>query len=208
MTGSKGAVRHCTRSAATALGSTSGTSSSAGASMGMPPRRAINSPRCAPVRVSRIATTLDFITPIFNHAAAAIAARIAAPTHKLPECPLVRKPFPPCCYACFQGNSPWVRRRPRTCGRVSRPRCSGCGSTSRTLRILPHSRPTPSMTTWSSRDCGATSRKGPTSPWTGPSMIFYRHTPDNRWPAACGASGWRAWRSGGVGTSSCRAPPT
>src|SRR5579864_2301289 len=64
MTILKGWTLHCASSETTACGSTSGTSSSAGASMGVAPRRAINSPKCAPVRVSRIATTLDFIRDI------------------------------------------------------------------------------------------------------------------------------------------------
>src|ERR1700681_949300 len=62
MTSWKGSVRQRVSSEATAWVSTSGTSSSAGASMGIAPRRAINSPKCAPVRVSRIATTLDFMS--------------------------------------------------------------------------------------------------------------------------------------------------
>src|ERR1700728_4780131 len=56
-----GRSRHCTSSARTACGSISGTSSNAGASRGTPPRRATNSARWAPLRVSRIATTLDFM---------------------------------------------------------------------------------------------------------------------------------------------------
>src|SRR6202789_4061820 len=56
-----GGSRHCTSSARTACGSISGTSSNAGASRGTPPRRATNSARWAPLRVSRIATTLDFM---------------------------------------------------------------------------------------------------------------------------------------------------
>src|ERR1700730_3643052 len=76
MTILNGSIRHRASSAATASPSTSGTSSSAGASTGIPPRRAINSPKCAPVRVSRIATTLDFICSVFNHAAVRIAVRL------------------------------------------------------------------------------------------------------------------------------------
>src|SRR5580692_10347458 len=62
-----GSIRHRSIIASTACGSASGTSSSAGASIGTPPRRAINSARWAPVRVSRIATTLDFMRGAFNH---------------------------------------------------------------------------------------------------------------------------------------------
>src|SRR5258708_11376786 len=61
MTTLNGSVCHPSSRAATASGSTSATSFSAGASKGTAPRRAINSPKWAPVRVSRIATTLDFM---------------------------------------------------------------------------------------------------------------------------------------------------
>src|SRR5580704_7467622 len=57
----KGSIRHRASSELTACGSISGTSSKAGASMGTPPRRATKSARWAPVRVSNIATTLDFM---------------------------------------------------------------------------------------------------------------------------------------------------
>src|ERR1700733_3153637 len=60
-------MRHRSSSVSTAWGSTSGTSSSAGASIGTPPRRVTNSARWAPVRVSKIATTLDFMRKPFNH---------------------------------------------------------------------------------------------------------------------------------------------
>src|ERR1700674_803003 len=66
----KGSTRHRSSSESTARGSTSGTSSSAGASMGTPPRRATNSARCVPARVSSIATTFDFIRNAFNHTVA------------------------------------------------------------------------------------------------------------------------------------------
>src|SRR5258708_8575060 len=61
----KGSIRHCASSELTACGSISGTSSRAGASMGTPPRRATKSARWAPVRVSNIATTLDFMPMLF-----------------------------------------------------------------------------------------------------------------------------------------------
>src|SRR3984957_16861985 len=62
-----GCSRHCSSSARPACGSISGTSSKAGASRGTPPRRATNSARWAPARVSRMATTLDFMRAAFNH---------------------------------------------------------------------------------------------------------------------------------------------
>src|SRR6202161_1939301 len=63
----KGWTRHCSSSDRTACGSISGTSSKAGASKGMPPRRSTISARWAPVRVSSIATTLDFMRIAFKH---------------------------------------------------------------------------------------------------------------------------------------------
>src|SRR5258708_2229647 len=62
----KRSIRHRSSSELTACGSISGTSSKAGASMGTPPRRAIKSARWAPVRVSNIATTLDFMSMLLN----------------------------------------------------------------------------------------------------------------------------------------------
>src|SRR5258707_4586637 len=63
----KGSTRHRSSKESTAWGSMSGTSCSAGASIGTPPRRATNSARWAPVRVSKIATTLDFMLMPFKH---------------------------------------------------------------------------------------------------------------------------------------------
>src|ERR1700732_4976497 len=74
----KGSARHRSSSESTARGSTSGTSSSAGASMGRPPRRVSNSARCVPARVLSIAPTFDFIRSAFNHT-------VAMSTSSLPE---------------------------------------------------------------------------------------------------------------------------
>src|SRR5579872_6847631 len=56
--------------------SISGTSCNAGASIGTPPRRATNSARWAPVRVSNIATIFDFMLMAFNHHNAGMSNRL------------------------------------------------------------------------------------------------------------------------------------
>src|ERR1700723_292266 len=74
----KGSIRHRSSSERRARGSTSGTSSSAGASIGTAPRRAIKSARWVPARVSRIATTFDFIRRAFKHHNDAMSNRLSA----------------------------------------------------------------------------------------------------------------------------------
>src|SRR5579859_5264538 len=74
----KGSVRHRSSSELTARGSTSGTSSSAGASRGSPPRRATRSARWVPVRDSKIATTFDFIRQPFKHHNDVMSTRLIA----------------------------------------------------------------------------------------------------------------------------------
>src|SRR5580698_7754524 len=73
-----GRSRHCASSARTACGSISGTSAKAGASKGTPPRRATNSARWAPVRVSRIAMTLDFMRVAPKHHNTGMSTKLKA----------------------------------------------------------------------------------------------------------------------------------